>query len=107
MTGAKPAGYSFPTDGDYDGRCLQPSEYDYQPVYTRQSENPPAYSPRPQYAQRQIQNYEQPQRQQGPGSLRDLATRMAMDFVGNSGKNKSGKKDKGSKGSELLSEFFR
>jgi hypothetical protein len=112
MTGAKSGGYSFPADGDYDGKYLQPSDYPYQPAYIRQSDNPPSYSPRPQYvrprsyAQPQIQSYEQPRGQQSLSSLRDRATGMAMDYMSN-GKGKSEKKDKGSKGSELLSEFFK
>jgi hypothetical protein len=112
MTGAKPAGYCVRTDGDYDGRYLQPSEYDYQPAYARQSDDPPSYSPRSQYVQPwsytqpQTQSYERPQKQQSPSSLRDMAAGMVMDFVSNNGKSKSGKKDKGSKGSQLISEFF-
>ena len=112
MTGAKSAGYTFPSNGRYDVRYLQPSDYPYQPAYIWQSDNPPSYSPHPQYAQprsyaqQQVQRCEEPQRQQSPGSLRDMATGMAMDFVSH-GKDKSGKKDKGSKGTELLSEFFK
>lgn len=104
MTGAQSGGYTFPASGDYDGRYLQPSEYDCQPAYTRQSDNPPSYSPRSQYVQ--PRSYTQQQMQQPPGSLWDMATVMAMELMSN-GKSKSGKKDKRSKGSELLSEFFK
>jgi hypothetical protein len=55
----------------------------------------------------QIQGYEQPRGQQSPGSLRDLATGMAMDIVSHRKTSKSGKKDRGSKGDGPLSEFFR
>jgi len=55
----------------------------------------------------QIRGYEQPRGQQSPGLLRDLATGVAMDIVGHRKAGKSGKKDRGSKGGELLSEFLR